>query len=270
MRELVSFQNTLARAIRDPDFNPDVFGAAGLSVYRNTVAKGLIDVLRANFPTVERIVGEEWFSACARVFIREHEPLSPVLATYGEAFPDFLRAFEPAADVPCIADVARVDALWTQSHFAADCPSLDTGQLQSLEQDRLLELTLPLHASARIAWFDTPVATLWRLNRPPAPLPGRGGFSVDWRPEGIALCRPHAAVVAITLSVWQFAFLKACRAGRSFGDAMSAGSEGDVDGIEPNALGELFAAGLFAAPDVSAPRRTPGELLSILSGRPIQ
>lgn len=258
MRDLAAFQGELAQAIRDPDHNPAGLSLAGLSVYRNTCAKGLIDVLRANFPTVERIVGEEWFSACARVFIREHEPPNPVLAMYGEAFSGFLRTFEPADGIPYIGDVAQVDALWTQSHFAVDDASLDPGLLQSLEQDRLLALSLPLHASTRIAWFDAPVSTLWRLNRPPAPLPGRGGFSIDWRPEGIALCRPHGEVVAITLSAWQFAFLEACRAGRSFADAMSAGSSGDVDDIEPNALGELFAAGLFGAPP------------SILTGRPTQ
>lgn len=248
MRDLASFQGELARAIRDPDYNPAGFGAAGLSVYRNTVAKGLVDVLRANFPSVERIVGEDWFSACARVFIRDHEPECPVLAAYGAALPDFLRTFEPAADVPYLADVAQVDRLWTQSHFAPDGPSMDTGLLRAMDQDRLLGLSLPLHASTRIAWFDGPVATLWRLNRPPAPLPGRGGFSIDWRPEGIALCRPHGEVVAITLSAWQFAFLEACHAGRSFGDAMSAGPEGDSDGLSPKALGDLLAAGLFAAP----------------------
>lgn len=258
MRDLASFQGELARAIRDPDHNPTGFGAAGLSVYRNTCAKGLVDVLRANFPTVERIVGEEWFSACARVFIADHQPSCPVLATYGAAFRDFLRTFEPAANVPHLADVAKVDRLWTQCHFAPDGPPMDPASLRAMDQDRLLGLSLRLHASTRIAWFDGPVATLWRLNRPPAPLPGQGGFSIDWRPEGIALCRPHGEVVAITLSAWQFAFLEACHAGRSFGDAMSAGPEGDSDGIDPNALGELFAAGLF------------GALPSIPSGGPTQ
>lgn len=266
MGDLASFQSQLARAIRDPDHNPAGLSLAGLSVYRNTCAKGLVDVMRANFPSVERIVGEAWFSACARVFIQDHVPFSPVLATYGAAFPDFLRSFAPAADVPYIADVAQIDALWTQCHFAADGPSLDADLLQALEKDRLLALALPLHASTRIAWFDAPAATLWRLNRPPAPLPGRDGFSIDWQPEGIALCRPYGEVVAITLSARQFAFLEACRADRSFGDAMSAGSEGDADGMDPNALGELFAAGPFGAPDLAAPARP----LSTLSGRPTQ
>lgn len=268
MRNLASFQDELARAIRDPDHNPADFGAAGLSVYRNTCAKGLIDVLRANFPSVERIVGEEWFSACARVFIQGHAPQSPVLATYGAGFPCFLQTFGPAADVPYLADVAQVDALWSQSHFAPDEPLLDPGLLQSLEQDRLLELPLPLHASARIAWFDAPVATLWRLNRPPAPLPGRGGISVDWRPEGIAFCRPDGEVVATPLSASQFAFLAACRDGRSFGEAMSADPKGGADDIAPAALGELLAAGLFGAPALSMPSNSSGDPSSILSERP--
>ncbi|MBI5939708.1 MAG: putative DNA-binding domain-containing protein [Caulobacterales bacterium] len=258
MRDLASFQGELARAIRDPDYNPAGFGAAGLSVYRNTVAKGLVDVLRANIPSVERIVGEDWFSACAQLFIRDHEPECPVLAAYGAAFPDFLRTFEPATQVPYLADVAQVDSLWTQSHFAPDEPPMDPAPLRAMDQDRLLGLSLPLHASTRIAWFDAPVATLWRLNRPPAPLPGRGGFSIDWRPEGIALCRPHGEVVAIPLSASQFAFLDACRAGRCFGEAVSAGPEGDTDGIGPETLGELFAASLFAVPPPT------------LSGRPVQ
>lgn len=270
MPDPASFQTTLARAIRDPDFNPEAFGAAGLSVYRNTVAKGLIDVLRANFPTIDRIVGEAWFAACARVFMGEHEPRSPVLAIWGDAFPGFLRTFEPAGEIPYLADVAEVDALWTQAHFAEDAPTLDPGALQSLSEADLLDQRLSLHASTRIAWFDAPVATLWRLNRPPAPLPGRGGFSVDWRPEGIAVCRPHGEVVAIALSAWQFAFLEACRVGRSFGDAMSAGSKGDTDEIAPNALGELFAAGLFGAPDIAAAGHASREPLSILTGRPDQ
>lgn len=266
MHDLASFQNDLARAIRDPDYSPANFSPAGLSVYRNTVAKGLVDALRANFPTVDRIVGEAWFSACAHVFIRAHAPRSPVLATYGEAFPDFLRTFEPAADIAYIADVAQVDALWTQSHFAADELLLDPASLQSLAEDRLLELPLSLHASARIAWFDAPVATLWRLNRPPAPLPGPEGFSVDWRPEGIALCRPHGEVVAIALTPWQFSFLEACRSGQSFGDAMSAAEDQNTD-IDANGLGELFAAGLFGAPDLSAVGRVSPEPLFIHSGR---
>ncbi len=38
---------------------------AGLSVYRNTIAKGCADALAAQFPTVERVVGPAWLAAAA-------------------------------------------------------------------------------------------------------------------------------------------------------------------------------------------------------------
>lgn len=269
MHEFADFQRDLAQALRDPDHSPAGLNLAGLSVYRNTVAKGLIDVLRANFPTVERIVGEEWFAACASVFIRANAPKSPVLATYGDAFPGFLRSFEPAAEISYLADIAQVDALWSEAHFAADGPSLDPIGLQALALDRLLEFSLPLHTSARIAWFPSPIATLWRLNRPPAATPTAGDFQIDWRPEGIALSRPHGAVVATTLSAWQFAFLEACREGLTFGDAMSAGMDG-ADDFNPDSLGALFAAGLFAAVEPPCSTSTDEHSPFIPSGRQTQ
>lgn len=40
-------------------------GDAGLAVYRNTVAKGRADALAGLFPTVERLVGSDWFRDAA-------------------------------------------------------------------------------------------------------------------------------------------------------------------------------------------------------------
>ncbi|MFZ5669532.1 MAG: putative DNA-binding domain-containing protein [Pseudomonadota bacterium] len=256
MPDLAAFQRDLARAIGDPDYNPAGLAGAGLSVYRNTVARGLIDVLRANFPTVERLAGEDWFAACARLYSRRHPPRSPVLALYGRDFPDFLRAFEPAGDIPLVAEVARLDRLWTESHFAADGPVLDPEALSARAGDRLLGLVLPLHPAARFAWFDGPAASLWRLNRPPAPPPGPEGLALDWRPEGLALHRAGGAVAAIALSAWQYAFLSACDGGRPFGQALDLAAAHGAD-ADPAALGALFAAGLFGPPDLSPKRRRP-------------
>ena len=51
-------------------------GQPGFAVYRNTLAKGCVDALRANFPTVERLVGEEWFAAAATLYARQMPPRS--------------------------------------------------------------------------------------------------------------------------------------------------------------------------------------------------
>ncbi len=48
---------------------------------------------------VEKIVGEEFFAAMARVFVMKRPPRSPLLANYGDDFPAFIAAFEPARTV---------------------------------------------------------------------------------------------------------------------------------------------------------------------------
>jgi len=91
---LAQFQDDFIRALRDPDRPaPPAF-----AVYRNTVMKGCIDALQANYPAVARLVGEEWFRAAAAVYVREHLPRTPMLLEYGAGFADFLARFEPAAE----------------------------------------------------------------------------------------------------------------------------------------------------------------------------
>src|SRR5438876_7559091 len=94
--------------------------ARRFAVYRNNVVAGLVKALRTNFPVVEKIVGDEFFAAMARVFVTQQPPRAPLLAIYGEAFPAFVAAFEPARELPYLADVARLEAARTRAYHAAD------------------------------------------------------------------------------------------------------------------------------------------------------
>ena len=64
-------------------------------VHRNNVFASLIGALRARYPVIERLVGEDFFEAAASHFIEAHPPRLPVLIEYGEGFGDFLERFEP-------------------------------------------------------------------------------------------------------------------------------------------------------------------------------
>jgi len=46
------------------------------NIYRNNRAVSLIESLKATFPAVNKLVGDEYFSAVARSFIDEHPPQS--------------------------------------------------------------------------------------------------------------------------------------------------------------------------------------------------
>ncbi len=126
---LSRFQDDFAQLLLAPqDEVPsalsDLANQPGFAVYRNTVLKGYIDALQANYPAVLRLVGEEWFRAVAALYARARLPHDARLLRYGAEFPDFLRDFAPAAQLPYLSGVARLDRCWTEAHMAADATAL--------------------------------------------------------------------------------------------------------------------------------------------------
>lgn len=108
---LASFQDAFAAALLAPEAGPSGLAAQpGFAVHRNTVLKACIDALQANFPSVARLVGDEWFRAAAAVYARANLPRQPALLDYGENFAAFLARFPPAAELTYLADAALVFA----------------------------------------------------------------------------------------------------------------------------------------------------------------
>ena len=240
-----SFQDAFARALLDPALEPaaeiaDLARQPGFAVYRNTVMKGCIDALQANYPTVERLVGEEWFRAAARLYVLSAPPASPVLAQYGDGFEGFLAGFEHAAELPYLPGVARLDRYWTEAHIARDeSPAIAAppGCLPTA----LARAVMRPHASARWAWFDAqPIFTIWQRNRATGPV---DESDMAWRGEGALLSRPRDVVRWMGLEAAGCAFLDACAAGRPLGDACEAACRADP-GVDVTALFErLLEAG---------------------------
>lgn len=248
MMQLADYQHAFAEALvaeHPAETSPlaDLVAQPGFAVYRNTVLKGCIDALQANFPAVARIVGDEWFRAAAAVYARRTLPGTPTLLTYGQSFPDFLAHFEPAAELPYLADVARADRLWSEAHVAADDSVMDPAALARIALEDMDQVTLRPHAAARWLWCDEhPVCALWSRNRAGADHDSQ----IDWRGEGILLTRPHGAVVHGALPHAGAAFLSACTAGLSI--ARAATTALDVDaGVDLAALiNQLLQAGALA------------------------
>lgn len=226
---LAAYQDAFARAVlaAEPAFERDAAATRavarlaaqpGFAVYRNTVLSGCIDALQANFPSVARLVGDEWFRAAAAVFARGSLPAHPTLLDYGAGFPDFLACFEPAAELPYLADVARLDRLWTEAHVAADAPPLDPAKLAALAAAELSRTALRVHPAAR--WFASdalPVYTIWSRNR----FEDGSIGEVDWRGEGALLTRPQGEVLHGALDPAGIAFVAACARGASIAEAAS-------------------------------------------------
>jgi len=171
-----------------PDGTP---GPARFAIYRNNVVAGLTETLKEAFPAVCRIVGQDFFRAMASIYVVANPPASPILLGYGVGFPDFIAEFAPAASLPYLPDVARIERAWIEAYHAPEEAALDPAAFRTIETGRLPDLRLRLHPSLRIVRSDLPALTVWAMNVDggvAVPLdPGAGG-------EDTLVLRPAAEV----------------------------------------------------------------------------
>jgi hypothetical protein len=255
MSTLGTFQDAFAAALAERAAAPIAAwlpeGQAeppGLAVYRNTIAKGSVDALAANFPTVASLVGEDWFRAAAALFAAERPPTTAALLAYGEAFPDWLAAFPPAGDLPYLPAMAWLDWRWTAALFAAEAEPL-AAEAFALEPDVLTHARPRLHPSLTFAWFETGLPGLWLAAREPEP----GEMELLDTPQGVLIVRPHDTVDSRLLDAAGFAFLTAAREGASLGEAISAAAEADPAADLPALFAALIADGVFSGLDLGDP-----------------
>ena len=130
-----------------------------LAVYRNNVVVSLVDALAQTFPVTHQLVGEAFFRALAQVFVRAHPPRTRVLSHYGDGLPGFVARFPPAAGLPYLADVARVE--WAL-HCAATWPdaTIDTASFARLSTEDPAGLSLALAPRTTLIESDFPVVAL--------------------------------------------------------------------------------------------------------------
>jgi hypothetical protein len=242
---LADFQSRFVKSLFDKGVDSALTAEPAFAVYRNTVMSGCVDALQANFPSVARLVGIDWFRAAAATYVRAQPPRDGRMLMYGETFASFLADFEPACDLRYLAGVARLDRLWIEAHTAQDAAVVDAGWLASLSPEDLGALRLRPHPAARWCLFDDlPIYSIWAPNR-------LGIETVDeivWQGEGALLTRPIDAVEWQTLDSPGCAFLDACAQGRLLADAAGAALDVHPDADIAALLSRLLSAGALICP----------------------
>ena len=249
--DLGSFQRLFSTALlaeNSPHTSPldYLFAQPGFSIYRNTVAKGCIDALEANYPTVTRLVGPDWFRAAAALYVAESPPDDSRLLSYGDNFPTFLAQFGPAAALPYLPHTARLDRFWTEVHTAADATAATGADITPLHPDVLAKCVLHPHPAARWAWFDgQPIFSIWQQNRAASTLPT---CDLVWQGEGALLTRPNDAVAWCRIGVADCAFLDACDQGKPLAAAARAALQAQANVDLAHLFHRLLQAGALTTP----------------------
>lgn len=218
---------------------------ARLDIYRNNVQSNLCEALRDVYPVVERLVGERFFEAAARRYIPDHPSASGDIHDYGARFAEFLSEFPPAASLPYLADVARLEWCWHEVFHAGDDAALDPALLARVAPERHASLQFGLRSACRLLASPWPVHRIWQANQAEvAEVP-----AVDLH-EGAAhlLVRreTHGYVIEIVaLESAEFAFLEALARGLTLTGAYEQAAAVEDSFDLAAALGRHLRGGTF-------------------------
>lgn len=223
--------------------------AQRFAVHRNNVLAGLVDALAETYPVVQQLVGEPFFRALAAAHVRARPPRSPVLARYGGDLASFIEGFEPAAALPWLPDVARLEWARVEACHAADAAPLGPAALAAALTDpaALATARLGLHPSVRLLRSRHAAVSIWAAHQPGGP----DLSTVETRQAECALVlRPALQVTVLQVDAATATLAAALRAGLPLASALATCPDPGA------ALGVLLrhqALGAFQAPSEDLP-----------------
>lgn len=213
------------------------------NVYRNNVTVGLIETLASTFPAVQRLVGEEFFAAMAKVYIQTEQPSSPLLFRYGYGFAAFLESFEPVGKLPYLADVARLERAWLDAYHAADADHLDPAALSAIAPQDLANQRFVAHPATHVMRSQFAAVSIFSANRSGNDLTG-----IDpARAEDGLITRRDGDVEIRHLPPGGAVFLDALVDGNTLGEAAGAAVENAQEFELAAAISAMLEAGAFSA-----------------------
>lgn len=205
--------------------------ARRLALYRANVVSAVHRALAGTYPVLEQIVGADFFAGMARQYWKETPSSCGDLGEYGAQLGEFIARFAPAAELPYLADVARLEWSVHCASRAADAPRLAADRLQQVDardQGRLCFRFLP---GTALLSSQHPIGRIWQIHQPEF----AGQFSVDLAlGEQVVVARNAFEVGVRVLGAGAFALYRAFAAGHALIDALDAAlaAEPGCDGTE--------------------------------------
>lgn len=211
------------------------------NVYRNNVVVSLTEALAARFPVIARLVGADFFSHMARLYLEQEAPRTPLLWQWGSGFPSFVQAFAPLHSYPYMADVARIEFQRGVAFHAADRSAAQPDLFVDADPAALV---LTLHPSLAVLRLHHPAVTIWQMNQPGhLPGPVAGGAEIALVLRDTAFDVPVRAI-----SIGDADMIDELARGEPLLKAAQAGLAADPAHDAARLLRELVAAGMITSP----------------------
>lgn len=173
MHSLRNVQIEFADALLNPDIGNfgqyiranGLTGASRLQVYRNNIFTSLTAALRAVYPIIDSLVGDDFFDFTARKYILDYPSRSGNLHTFGDQFAKFLTTFSAAKELCYLPDVAYLEWAYHQVFHARGQPLVNRSSFSDLPKHRWGEVRFRLNPASRLIASHYPVLRFWQVNQ---------------------------------------------------------------------------------------------------------
>lgn len=217
--------------------------ASRLANFRYGTPESLLNLMTARFPVVRRVVGDDSFFERARQFVALHPPRLPVLASYGEAFPQFIRTLSNEACFAYIADIAEIEMARVRAAYSAEAEALPRNAFANLQPEHAAALRVTFHPSVSLVTSRFAIVSAWQANQPGQSMP----VGV-WGRQSALVARADGKVDVWLLPAGGFAFLQALNDGSTVAAAsrIAGLSDSGFDLVENlDLLAAARAVGVF-------------------------
>jgi len=188
-----------------------------LKIYRNNFITTLIESLNSLYPSILKLVGNDFFNGVAYNYILSYPSTSGNLHHYGQHFSDFLADFLPAKSLPYLPEIAQLEWGMHQVFHEAESEPLDIKKLAAIPQEHYSDLKFHLRSASRLYSFHFPVVHIWNICQQEIESDG----TVDLGEGGVnlLLIRHNLEIEFEILSAGEYIFLNNLAKSKSFGVA---------------------------------------------------
>jgi len=246
---LQQLQELLARAIEEPSTveatqlagsiaaHPPLDAAARTGIYADMYLSRLQDALRADFPNVARLLGDEGFGVLTGAYARAHPSASSDIGQFGRHLPDFLLAHPGRRGDE--ADLARLEWALSVAFTAVDAEPVGKEALGKLGE-AAGAARLSFVPALRMLVLTHDVLPLWKqLEAESNNLP-----AVERRPVSVAVWRKGFGVLHRALPSMEAEALVRAQARASLAEVCEAFSDAEDASTEAfRTLASWFADG---------------------------
>ncbi len=134
-----------------------------MGIYRESSIGNITIPLQMTYPVIEDLVGEEFFSAMCREYIKSNFPVSGDMNDYGSQMAEFIEIFEPTKSLAYLPDMARLEWLFHLSSLADDKDASNWSGFADLSEAELSKVTINLHPSVQIMTSNHPILKIWEM-----------------------------------------------------------------------------------------------------------